>query len=200
MKALLLLSGGFDSPVAGHLMMKQGVELGALHFSNEPITDEKPELKCRKLASHLGIKNFYVVKNFGKTLETISNKCDHKHYFVIMRRFMYRIAEKIALEKGYDVLVTGENLGQVGSQTLTNLAVTDNAINIRVLRPLLCYDKMEIIKIAEKIKTFETSKGPEICAILGPKHPVTAAKLDFVIKQEAKLDVDAIVEECVGKL
>lgn len=197
MKALLLISGGIDSPVAGYLMKKQGVELGAIHFSNEPITDEEAELKSKKLAEKLGIKTFYVIP-FGKTLEYLANKCEHKYYFVIMRRFMYRIAEKIALKNGYEYLITGENLGQVGSQTLHNLSAIDNSIKMRVLRPVLCNDKVETINIAEQIDTLELSKGPEICAVLGPKHPVTKAKLEKVLEEESKINVDEIVNGCVN--
>jgi tRNA uracil 4-sulfurtransferase len=197
MKALLLLSGGIDSPVAGYLLKKQAVEVGAIHFSNEPITDKEGEEKTRKLAKIIGIKDFYVVKNFGKILGELSTKCEHRYYFVIMRRFMYRIAEKIALEKGYDVLATGENLGQVGSQTLQNMKATSASIKMKVLRPVLCNDKMETVKTANEIGTFETSKGPELCAVLGPKNPITKAKIEKLIEEEARVDVDAIVSSCV---
>jgi tRNA uracil 4-sulfurtransferase len=195
MKGLLLLSGGIDSPVAGHLMLKQNVDLIALHFSNEPITDDEPELKTKKLAKIIGISKVYVIP-FGKTLEHITNKIDNKYYFRIMRRLMYKIAEKIALREGCEFLVTGENLAQVGSQTLENLGCIDESINMKVLRPILCNDKVETIKVAVEIETFETSKGPEACAILGPKHPITKAKLDKVLKEESKIDVDSIVSEC----
>ena len=110
---------------------------------------------------------------------------------------MYRIAEKIAIKYGYDFLVTGENLGQVGSQTLHNLKATDDAIKMKVLRPILCNDKIDTIKIAREIETYELSKGPEICAVLGPKHPITKAKLEKVYKEEERIDVDKIVDECV---
>ena len=198
MKTLLLLSGGIDSPVAGYILKKKGIEVACIHFSMEPIVDQTSELKSRKIAEKLGFSPFYVVP-FGKTLEEIANKCEHKYYFVIMRRVMLRVAGEIAKKLGYDTISTGENLGQVGSQTLDNLAVTDRATDLVVLRPILCNDKTETIKIAEQIGTFEISKGPEICAVLGPKHPETKAKLQRVIDEERKIDIPNIVHDLVNK-
>src|SRR3989344_293826 len=126
MKTLLLLSGGIDSPVAGYILKKKGIEVACIHFSMEPIVDQTSELKSRKIAEKLGFSPFYVVP-FGKTLEEIAKKL------------------------GYDTISTGENLGQVGSQTLDNMAVTDRATDLVVLRPILCNDKTETIKIAEQI-------------------------------------------------
>ena len=197
-RGLLLLSGGIDSPVSGYLMKKLGVNIGAIHFSHEPVTDDEAEIKSKKLAKQLGFSPVYVIP-FGETLAYLSKTCDHRYYFIIMRRMMLRISERIAQKEGYDFLITGENLGQVGSQTLENMKATDCAVKMHVLRPILCNDKVETINIAEKIGTFEISKGPEICAVLGPKHPVTKAKIETVLDEEKKIDVEKIVEECVGK-
>src|SRR3989338_3519041 len=173
---LLLLSGGIDSPVAGHLLKQHSLVIAAIHFSMEPIVDQQAELKSKRLAGMLSFSPFYVVP-FGKTLELIANICEHRYYFVIMRRMMYRVATAIAERDGYQTIATGENLGQVGSQTLHNLTCTDRATTMLVLRPILCNDKIETMKIAEQIGTMEISKGPEICAVLGPKHPATRSKV-----------------------
>ena len=195
-KGLLLLSGGFDSPVAGHLMQQQGLAVDAMHFSLEPVTDDTAERKCRELAKALGIDRIYVAK-VGDAFAEIAAKCTHRHYFVLSKRFMLRVAERIARERGCGFLVTGENLGQVSSQTLQNLTVIDAASKMAVLRPLLGFDKSEIIEVAKKIGTYEISKGPEICDALGPERPSTASTLQMIIEEESKFDwqksVDAVV-------
>ena len=183
-KALLLLSGGFDSPVAGWMMKK--MEVLAVHFSYEPLTNNEPEVKSRKLAEFLGFKKFFVV-NISREIKKIAEKCERKYYFVLMKRLMFRKAEVLAKKEGCDFLITGENLGQVSSQTLENLYAIDSAVRIPVLRPLITMDKQEIIKIAEKIGTFETSKGKEMCDVLGPEHPSTKARLEIVLDEEKKL-------------
>ncbi len=193
---LLLLSGGIDSPVAGYLLKKQHLTVAAVHFSMEPIVDKHAELKSKRLAEMLGFSPFYVVP-FGKTLELIANICEHRYYFIIMRRMMYRIATALAERDGYQTIATGENLGQVGSQTLHNLACIDRATRLLVLRPILCNDKIETIRIAEKIGTLEISKGPEICAVLGPKHPATRSKVEKILEEEKKIDVQRLVDELV---
>ncbi len=198
MKILLLLSGGIDSPVAGHLLKQQGAEIVALHFSMEPIVDDTAEKKSITIAEKLGFTPFYTVP-FGTTLAHLASTCTHKYYFVIMRRIMYRVATQIVKRLQCDTFATGENLGQVGSQTLDNLAVIDRATDVLVLRPILCNDKVETIRVARDIGTFEISKGPEMCAVLGPKHPVTRAQLDRVLAEEQKLDMPKIVAELVEK-
>ncbi len=185
-KGLLLLSGGIDSPIAAKLMLDRGVEIIAVHFSNEPFTNDEPEVKSKKAAKILGIKKI-IVKNISKQLSTLTKDCYHKFYFVLSKRLMFRLAEKIAHEEGCDFLISGENLGQVSSQTLQNLSVIDQAVKIPILRPLLTYDKNEIIKIAHKIDTFEVSKGPEMCCVLGPSRPATGASLEQIEREEAKL-------------
>lgn len=185
-KSLLLLSGGFDSAVAGWMMQKKGHEISAVHFSFEPLTDSTPEDKSRKISEFLGFKKFVVV-NISKEIKAIAEKCDRKYYFVLMKRLMLKKAEKIAKKEKCSFLITGDNLGQVSSQTPENLFAIDGAVEISVLRPLIAMDKVEIIRIAEKIGTYELSKGKEMCDILGPEHPSTRAPLESVLREENKL-------------
>jgi len=185
-KAVLLLSGGIDSPVAGYLMQQKGIEIIALHLSNEPFTDNGPEIKSRRLAEHLKFKKFIVI-NVSHIFGNIAKKCRHEYYFVLIKRAMLRIAEDLARKEGCEFIITGECLAQVSSQTLKNLEVISEASSIEILRPLLTFDKNEIISIARKINTYELSSGPEVCDVLGPKHPATKTTLDVIEKEELKL-------------
>ncbi len=198
-KGLLLLSGGFDSPVAGHLMQKQGLRIEAVHFSLEPVTDDKAERKCMELARFLGLDKVYIAR-IGKELTKIASVCTHRYYFVLSKRFMLRIAERIAKQGGHNFIVTGENLGQVSSQTLQNLTTIDRAVRMPVLRPLLGFDKDEIIKTAKTLGTYEVSKGPEICDALGPKGPSTEASDKVIEEEETKLELNAMTDFVMGKL
>lgn len=198
-KGLLLLSGGFDSPVAGRLMQKQGLAVDAIHFSLEPVTDGMAEQKCLDLVRVLSIEKLYAAK-VGEELAKIAAKCTRRYYFVLSKRFMLRVAERVARRDGYGYLITGENLGQVSSQTLQNLTVIDSAARLTVLRPLLGFDKNEIINAAKEGGTYEISKGPEICDALGPDTPSTAALLPDILEEEAKLDLEALTEAAVAKL
>lgn len=186
MKALLLLSGGFDSPVAGYLLKEKGLEILAVHFSLEPLTDSQPEEKSRKLSALLGFSKFFTI-NISKEVQEIADKCDRKYYFILMKRLMFRKAEQIARRENCSVLVTGESLGQVSSQTLENLFSIDSSVPIPVLRPLITMDKQEIIRIAERIGTFDLSKGKEVCDVLGPVHPSTKSRLELVLREESRL-------------
>ena len=186
MKAVLLLSGGFDSPVSGYLIKKQGVEIIPIHFSYEPFTDNGPEIKTKGAAKILGFKEPIVI-NISKECEKIAKFCKHKYYFILTKRLMMRIAEKEARNSGCNFLITGENLSQVSSQTLTNLYAITKAVNIQILRPLLAYDKTEILKIAREIGTYEISIGPEACDVLGPKHPATTCDLKEIEDEEKKI-------------
>ena len=146
MKGLLLISGGFDSPVAGYLMQQKGVEIIAVHFSYEPFTDNQPEIKASKAVEILGFKKLITI-NISKDCENIAKNCDHRLYFVLTKRLMLKKAEEIAKTENCNFLITGENLGQVSSQTISNLRSITDAVKIQVIRPLLTYDKTEIIKL-----------------------------------------------------
>lgn len=198
MKALALLSGGFDSPIAIHLM-KPKLDIIALHFSLEPFTDDTPEKKSLEICKRLKIKEFYVI-NHSEEHSEITKKCDNKYYYVISRRLMYKVAEKLAEKLKCEFLLDGCNIGQVSSQTLSNLVSIRKAVDIPIISPLLCYDKDEIIKIARKIDTFETSKGPEMCNILGPKHPATRSNEEVLLKEESKVNINKLVESSLKKL
>ncbi len=198
-RGLLLLSGGFDSPVAGFMLKKKGATVGAIHFSSEPFSGNEAELKCRILARHLAFEELYVVP-LGSALETIAQRCKHRLYFVLMKRLMLRIAENLAKNRNYDFLITGESLGQVSSQTLSNLSVIHNATAIPVMRPLIGLSKEEIIGLTRKIGTYEISKGPEVCDLLGPKHPATRAKLSMVEEEETKLELDRLISTALSDL
>ncbi len=195
-RAILLLSGGFDSPVAGHLMAQQGYEIVAAHFSLEPITDDGSTVKSRKLAEILGLPALYVVRG-GEAFAEVAHACHRRFYFVLTKRLMVRLADALADREHADVLLTGENLGQVSSQTLTNLRAIDAAARRPVLRPLIGLDKQEIMDRAKAIGTYETSVGPEICDLLGPPRPATAARLEQILEEETKLDIPGLVASCL---
>lgn len=195
-KGILLLSGGFDSPVAGHLMARQGFEVVAAHFSLEPITDAGSSVKSRKLVGILGFPTLYVVR-VGEAFAEVASACHRRFYFVLTKRLMVRLADAIADREGADVLITGENLGQVSSQTLMNLQAIDAAAKRPVLRPLIGMDKQEIMDRAKTIGTYDVSVGPEICDLLGPAKPATAARLSQIREEETKLDIEGLVAACL---
>lgn len=199
-RGLLLLSGGFDSPVAGHLMRTvQGMEVLAIHFSLEPVTDDASVQKAAKLAEHLGFRTLVVVRA-GDAFKEIVKRCRHKLYFVLSKRLMMRVASEVARRERCAYLITGESLGQVSSQTLPNLAAIDAAATVPVVRPLIAFDKQEIIDRAKAIGTYEISVGPELCDVLGPPHPATAARLDDITGEEARIDVGGLVAQILGTL
>ena len=201
-KAALLLSGGIDSPVAGYQLMKRGVKLCAIHFQSPPYTGELARDKviqlAKKLAYYSGGMRVYMVP-FTKCQLEIHEKCPDELGTLITRRFMMRIAQVIARQFGTQALITGESLGQVASQTMDALVCTDAVVEMPVFRPLIGLDKTEIMDIANKIDTYETSILPyeDCCTVFTPRHPVTKPKLDTMPKAEAKLDVDALVNEAV---
>ncbi len=201
-KAMLLLSGGIDSPVAGYMLAKRGVQLEAVHFFSYPYTSDRAKDKVLKLAKILsgymgGIKVHIVP--FTDIQLQIRDKCPEEHLTLVMRRFMMEIAEKIAIKTNSSALITGESVGQVASQTMAALAVTDDAVNMPVFRPLIGMDKEEIVEIARKIDTFETSILPyeDCCTVFTPKHPATKPILEKVLKSQNLLDVETLVKEAV---
>src|SRR5713101_271607 len=198
-KGILLLSGGFDSPVAGHLMARQGLDLIAAHFSLEPITDDAAAIKARTLCEILGIPSLYVVR-VGEAFAAVAHDANRRFYFILTKRLMIRLADAIADLEGAEVLVTGENLGQVSSQTVASLRAIDAVARHPILRPLIGFDKQEIVDRAKVIGTYEVSKGPEICDLLGPPRPSTHARLDQILAEETKLDVPGLVSSCLSRL
>jgi len=196
-KGVLLLSGGFDSPVAGYLMARQRLDLVAAHFSLEPITDDAAAIKARTLCGLLGIRSLYVVR-VGESFAEVAHAANRRFYFVLTKRLMVRLADGIADRESADVLVTGENLGQVSSQTLASLRAIDAVARHPVVRPLIGFDKQEIVDRAKAIGTYEVSKGPEICDLLGPPKPATHARLDQILAEEAKVDSERLTASCLA--
>ena len=204
-KAGLLLSGGIDSPVAGYQIMRRGVNIQAIHFASPPYTSERAQEKVLSLARIIGKYEYGMrvhIVPFTKIQMEIHEKCEEGMGTLIMRRFMMRIADRIAHDNGLQALITGESLGQVASQTMEALGCTDIMTDLPVFRPLIGLDKLEIIHIAEKIDTYETSILPyeDCCTVFTPRHPVTKPKLANVEKEERRLDVDALVEEAVANV
>jgi len=204
-KGLLLVSGGIDSPVAGFMLAKRGVEIDALHFFSPPYTGPKAKEKvidlCRIVSTYAKKINLYVV-NFTEPQLQIRDNCPHEQLVLLMRRIMMRIAEKVAHNKGCQALITGENIGQVASQTMESIVATNDVVDIPVFRPLIGMDKNEIIDFARKIRTYETSILPyeDCCTVFVPKHPETKPKIFKLVESEKKLDIDKIVEECISNI
>jgi len=196
-KAIALLSGGIDSPVAIHSLQPQ-LEIIPVHFHQLPLVDESEIEKVKNLAKHLKVKKLYLAP-FTPVLKALVEKCNHKHYFILSKIAMFRAAELIVQKEGAHYLITGENLAQVSSQTLSNLTSITKHISTEILRPLLTYDKQEIINVANQIGTYEMSKGPEICNLLGPRKPSTKSDPEEISKELEKLDLKALLEECVKK-
>mgnify|MGYP000538424875 FL=1 len=204
-KGLLMLSGGIDSPVAGYLSLKRGVDLECLYFESPPHTSIEAKNKVIKLASIIDEYSGNIKVNivpFTKLQETIYKNVPDNYVITIMRRMMYRIAEKVAKKNKCKILINGESIGQVASQTLSSMIVINNVTNMPVIRPVACMDKIEIIGIAKKIKTYETSILPyeDCCTIFLPKHPVINPDLDKCIKYENLFDYEELINECVENI
>ena len=204
-KALLILSGGIDSPVAGYMISKRGVRLDAVHFESFPYTSERAREKVLELASIVAqySGDIYVhVVSLTHIQEELVKACEEDYFTLLLRRYMMTIAERVARDKGCSALITGESLGQVASQTMQALGVTDNAVNIPVFRPCIGMDKEEIVSVARKIGTFETSILPfeDCCTVFTPKHPRTKPELEKVLREEQKVDFNALVEEALSTL
>ncbi len=202
-QGMLLISGGFDSPVAGYMMAKRGVGLSAVHFFSPPYTSERALEKVRDL---LGIVARYAgpielrIVPFTEIQEGIREKCDEDYFTLVMRGFMMKLAERAALDAKCGALITGESLGQVASQTMEAIGVTDSFAELPVLRPAIGLDKVEILDIAYKIGTYETSAQPfeDCCTVFTPRHPRTKPKAYAVRGQMHRLDVDGLIERALA--
>ena len=195
-RGIALLSGGIDSPVAIHLMQNR-LEIIAVHFHQQPLTDEKEIEKVRELVRVLGVRKVYLIP-FTSVLKELVSKCDHKNYYILSKIAMFRCAEMVALKEGAQFLITGENLGQVSSQTLSNLTTITKNLSLEIFRPVLSYDKEEIVRVAKKIGTYEISKGPEICCLLGPQFPATKSDAEEIRKELGNLELGRLLEESLN--
>lgn len=204
-KGLLMLSGGIDSPVAGYMAMKRGVKLECIYFESPPHTSIMAKNKVKDLVKQLtNYQNEIIlhVVNFTELQENIYKYCDPNYMITIMRRMMYRISDKV-MERNKDlILINGESIGQVASQTLNSMKVINNVTNVPVIRPLSCFDKLEIIDISKKIGTYDISILPyeDCCTIFLPKHPVINPKLDKVLVEETKFDYNSIIDKTIDNI
>lgn len=200
--AMLLLSGGIDSPVAGYMIAKRGVTLHGMHFVSPPYTSERAKKKVIKLGEEIcewcGRMNLYIVP-FTEIQESIRDNCKEEFFTVIMRRFMMKIASRVAAEQGCAALVTGESIAQVASQTMDAIVCTDAAADMPVYRPLIGFDKNDIVEISRRIGTFETSIEPyeDCCTVFTPKHPKTHPNLSDILKEEENLDVENLIDRAI---
>ena len=202
-RAMCLLSGGIDSPVAAWMMAKRGVEIESVHFFSYPYTSQLAKdkvIELARLVTKYSDKMTVNVVSFTEIQEAIRDNCPEEYFTLIMRRFMMRISQRIAKDHGCRALVTGENLGQVASQTMEAMNVTGAVVDIPVFMPLIGMDKEEIVTIARKIGTLETSILPyeDCCTVFTPRHPKTKPTMAQVLEAESKLDVDALVEMAIA--
>ena len=201
----LMLSGGIDSPVAGYMMAKRGMKLSCVHFHSYPYTGEAAREKVIKLAGivaeYAGPMDVYVV-GFTHIQEAIHEKCAEELMITLMRRFMMRITERIAAKNGGQAIVTGESLGQVASQTMESIASSNSVVSMPVFRPLIAFDKLETIEIANKIDTYETSILPyeDCCTVFLPKYPAIKPKMERILREENRLDVEGLIKEALTKV
>lgn len=202
-KGMTLLSGGIDSPVATWMMAKRGMLIEAVHFHSYPYTSQRAQEKVEELArivaTYCGRFKMHVI-NLLPIQEQIVQNCPEEETTILVRRFMMRIAERIARETGCGMLITGENLGQVASQTAEALVVTDASVQMPVMRPLIAMDKVDIMDKAREIGTYETSIQPyeDCCTVFLPKHPATKPKLDRILQSESRLDCEKLIDDAVS--
>lgn len=199
-RGLLLISGGIDSPVAGYMTSKRGMKLDCLHFHSFPYTGEAAKEKVieltRKIGEYNGGINLWVI-SFTHIQEEIHKNCPEEFMITLMRRFMMRIAERLAKQQNDQAIITGESLGQVASQTIESITSSNSVVTMPVLRPLIAFDKLDIIDVSKKIDTYETSILPyeDCCTVFLPKFPAIKPNLEKVIKAESKLDVEGLIDE-----
>ena len=204
-RGLLLLSGGIDSPVAGFLLAKRGVEISALHFHSYPFTSdrglEKVKDLARQLSYYTGKITMYSI-NLLPIQKEINEKCREREMTILSRRFMMRIGEELSKKYEYDALITGESLGQVASQTIQGVSVINSSVEMPILRPLIAMDKSEIIEISREIGTYETSILPfeDCCTVFLPRRPVTKPKLHDILRSEGNIDVEQLVKDAIENM
>ena len=204
-KAMLLLSGGIDSPVAGYLTMKRGIEIEAVHFSSPPYTSDLAKGKVLDLASQISVYQGQIkvhVVPFTDLQLAIYKNCSESYAITIMRRMMVRIADRLAQRRNCMALVTGESVGQVASQTLNSMQTINDVTCMPILRPVVTYDKLEIIDVAKRINTYETSILPyeDCCTIFTPKNPVTKPTVKKAVELESHFDFEPLIEECLNNI
>jgi thiamine biosynthesis protein ThiI len=199
LRAIVLLSGGIDSPVAAYLMGRQGVDLVLVHFDNRPFTSDEEVQKAKdlmnRLDSALGVRTVKILVPHGKTQTEFARCCRRNMECVLCRRMMFRVAERLAGTHRAQAIVTGESLGQVASQTLANILVEERATRLPILRPLIGFDKVEIERIAKRIGTYETSIRPGLCCTIAPKKPSTYSRPESAVAEEAKVDLERLADE-----
>lgn len=204
-EGLLLLSGGIDSPVAGFLMAKRGMNINAIHFHSYPFTSKRAHQKAMDLAkilsAYTGKMTVYSV-NLAEIYKAISKNCPRRETTILSRRFMMRIANKISEKYSYQALITGESLGQVASQTIESVSVINDSSKLPILRPLIAMDKKDIIEISEKIDSYEKAIEPydDCCSIFAPDSPVTKPKLKYIEKSEENLDIEKLEKQAIDSM
>lgn len=203
--ACVLISGGIDSPVASYMMAKRGVKLTAIHFASPPYTSERAHQKVKDLLKKVSLYSGrikMITVPFTEIQEAIKDNCEEELFTIIMRRLMMKISEIIAIKENAQALITGESLGQVASQTIKAIYCTDEAASLPVFRPLIGMDKDEIVKYARKIDTFDISIQPyeDCCTVFTPKHPKTRPVLEYVKKEERKIDFDTLIKKAIQSI
>lgn len=204
-QALSLLSGGIDSPVAAYLMMGRGLRVDFVHFHSYPQTNQASLEKAKKLTRLLDCyqpqTRLYLVPFLDIQKQMFKN-CDHRYLIILYRRTMLKISEQIAGKEGYQALITGDALGQVASQTVENLQTQDQAVNLLILRPLIGFQKKQIIELAQKIKTYPLSIEPhqDCCSLFVPKNPATKTRIEEIKEQESKLNLDKLIKEALARM
>lgn len=194
-KAIALLSGGFDSPVA-IVLFKDRLDIIAVHFHTPELTDGKEIEKVKKLIKQLQIQNLYLVR-FTDVLKYLAENAQYKYYYIFSKIAMFSAAQIIARKENAQYLISGENLGQVSSQTLSNLVSIMKPIDLPILRPLLTYDKEEIVSVAKTIGTYELSQGPELCCLLGPKNPATKSEPQKIYDWWNQMEIEDLLCKAV---